>query len=483
MAAKTTYRNPVEAYGVRILDAVFKRIQAGTIEAPGADRPTSFNWDRFQPFSQWYSARQSYKTASPDQLLSVFSNESGIKFDGAQKEVLRRAFALIPESLRSVSIDSTDPTKQTSLISFINLLPYLDSVEAAFTQSMPSAEEGESVSKEWLDVIGAITKTKSLIRNHYLNVETQRIQSQPDPAIASRWQEMTEAERAAEVSKIVDAGQEGSPLLRLIPDGELLPQTESKTPTLDQYTSEFDPQSSEDLAPQTYEDYLRLNPESSLYDIAKLESEGALYTDGFEASWFSRWNANDGTVQTKDENGKPVLWKAEQALNLIYDIAEKNPDKLREIQKFLKEGGYYAETFGVPGVLDDSTKLAWASFLTDSARNNLAPKDNLVKRMNERRQLRTSGVEESQFDPAAVRASVQSAAEAVLGRTLGGDEVYQVMQMMKKWEAEALTAGLMSTDSPTVNFDARIAEYISQANNEEVMFNRRLEADQYWKVL
>lgn len=462
--AATNYENPIEAYGVGLLDSVFKAISDGSIRPPGMDRPTQFDWTGFEPYSQWFTARQNYRVANPSQLVDVYSKQTGIKFNATEKEVLKRAFALVPENLRAVGADPKNPT---ALIGYINLIPYLDSIEASFTQAMSQANDGEQVSKEWLDVVGAVTKTKTSIRNYYVQVEKERIQTMQDPAAAAQWQAMTEEERNAEIDRIIDAGGAESPLIRLLPPDQMKPVADSATPTMDKYSGAFVAED-ESMSPLTYDEYLRLNPESSIYQIAQLETEGTMFGEGFTPSWFSSWNPDAGTVQATDKDGKPILWKADQALNLIYDISEKDKTKLKEVQKMLREGGFYGQEIGIPGVLDEATKNAWASFLTDSARNNLAPKDNLLKRINERWDLRRKGVTYSSIDPAAIDASIQTAAQNILGRTLTSAESADLVRVMKKWEAEAMTTGLLASDTPKVDFDSRINEFIQDQNKEEL---------------
>lgn len=223
----------------------------------------------------------------------------------------------------------------------------------------------------------------------------------------------------------------------------------------------------------TMTDYLRQNPESTLYDLIKLESESLAFSDGFENSYFNTLTRGQFIFE-KDEAGNVKKVSATKALNLIYDLQEKG-DKTRisEIQRMLTDAGYFQvlDTTYRLGEADEPTVQAWMMFLTEAAKKNVVPSTLFAEKKKQWAETRRYGAGIIQQDPNTVFNLIDQVGKEVLARGLTESERVNLYQKVREWERLTATNLTEPGGMPTaVDIESRINNYLTQQNQSEIDF-------------
>jgi hypothetical protein len=431
-------------------------------------RKTNVDSGRYSKFANWFNLDLQGKQESSHEVVSSFEKFADLSLSNNERSFLRGIIETLPESFRVVKLDANG--NETLAFSYMNLLPLIGEAVSSFSSSENQKDKSDAVK------VGSSLSTK--LRDYYVN---QQLDIMTTPENEQRLLGMSEDERRKLANDLVNASDEAPAFRgRSSIGGQGGAVDEAGAAQL----SEFERIAVESgLSPQTFrpstqtgqggdlvdmDEWLQLNPESSVLDLAGLEKEGLVFSEGFNMGGILDPN---GSFTVKDADGKPKSWTATEASRLIYNLREKGEvKKIEEIQDMMVKAGYYMDTRPIRGIVDETTVVAWNLFLTDAARSGESPKNQFLKKVSERQMIRTGDVFQSRQDPVEVDAFVQSAAQSVLGRPLTRDEVVSVKSAILDWEKQALTSGLLSTDPTRTNFDARVVDLIQTQNQEELRF-------------
>jgi hypothetical protein len=461
------------------------------ITPPGTDVGTSVggalkNWKvdlkQYESSINRFSRTVSFEKLSTDKIVDAFLTTYGISLKDTEKRHLVSFIASLPKELLVGSDAGETPV---ALLNSLNILSLLDSA-LAYAQS-----GGGGTSKEAKSAVKDLTSLKSKVRDGYIQQEKQYLYSQMGD---------TELETVSEeninntAAQYVDSESYQPPVGR---------ETSSPTPTNEDGTPIIDSVMpggfalSELGASETWEDYLRARPDSSILNLIDMEMDDALTIDDFE-SWVTSgrpaqaapkknyWGQklSQDTIISANSGDKKITWNARQAVNFIYELNEKgDTTKLREIQEMMFEAGYFRPETGLPiyGVLDQATTQAWNMWLTDAARENRSLKDHFFKTVQQNRDIRSGKLKIDPIkDPLAVTATFQSAAKDLLGRNLTDVELRLLSSKFDEWRREVLTYGLSRQDQP-FDLDSRVNAYLSERNNDEIWAGQKMELDSFVK--
>jgi hypothetical protein len=436
----------------------------------------SYNLSSFQKQITSFKNRdlKNVRALGAEALADLFSELYDFMPADEERNLFVNFLNTLPQDLRLVGDSSSGPV---SLITQVNLL-------SLTRQYRSQVANNETDSRKRQATINQLNSLETLIADVYVEQEKQYLSSDgmgnEDASASGTDVEARAREYVSQPSYLPPVGRETA-------GQNIDPNT--GTPILDS-NLQFGLPVGEEIS---YESILRLNPQSSILDLAKLEEEYDLSSDYFDVTDFEEWNSrnrpeakrpsiywgqsvfNNQRVPAVSLDRK-VTWSAKQAVNYVYQLDEKgDKNKIREIQEMLRGAGYFNPQDGLPlmGLVDDSTIKAWTLFLTDAARSNQSPKDHWLKRVNEMNDVREgrTPIPETE-DPLATQNTFQTAAKDILGRNLSVTESRLLSTKMEEWRREVLSFGLSPYDQP-VDFEARINNFIEQQGSEELGMERR----------
>lgn len=491
----------ISRLGLSWLESIFTdNIDYQSTELQNLFKNFSVNEAQYSNFTNQFSLGGKTEKASAEELVDHVVSTLGLELSNQEKGFLVGMFAVLPEDLRQIR-KRGDAT--SSVLDNINLLPLIRKGLAAI-QANPDNKNKEKVAE-----LGE--KLSEKITDSYVEIEQTRLSA--DPAAQDELLNMTEDERRAAVEDVINASNV-SPIARASNQNIAEPEGISGTPTMDSnLPTAFQktlPSTGMDI--QTYEDFIKINPGSGIVDLAKLEATGEWpFNDSFDASFFKKWMPQAGDVvainpatttadaaermaQTAEKpKSTTVQWNAYQALDFIYGLEESNNrEAIAEIQSIMRQAGYYqgraVEDSVVmpafrPGYLDDATIEAWQLFLTDAARKNLSPSRLLFEQKQSRYNQRLTGEGIPQIDPFERDATVQQFAMNVLGRALNDEETNKVLKYVMQLERESATLGVMESDPDSINFSARVTDFIRRSNEDEARLIYADEQKKAWEGL
>lgn len=490
----------ISRLGLSWLESIFTdNIDYQSAELKTLFKNFSVNEEQYSNFTNQFSLGGKTEKASAEELVDHVVSTLDLELSNQEKGFLVGMFAVLPEDLRQIRKRGE---ATSSVLDNINLLPLIRKGLAAI-QANPDNKNKEKIAE-----LGE--KLSEKITDSYVEIEQTRLSA--DPAAQNELLNMTEDERRAAVEDVINASNV-SPIARASNQNIAEPEAISGTPTMDSnLPTAFQktlPSTGMDI--QTYEDFIKINPGTTIVDLAKLEATGEWpFNDSFEASFFRKWMPEAGDVVSINNFTTPdaaeravagqqkpapktVKWNAYQALDFIYGLEESNNrEGIAEIQSIMRQAGYYqgrAVDDSVvmpafrPGYLDDATIEAWQLFLTDAARKNLSPSRLLFEQKQSRYNQRLTGEGIPQIDPFERDATVQQFAMNVLGRALNDEETKKVLQYVMQLERESATLGVMESDPDSINFSARITDFIRRSNEDEARLIYADEQKKAWEGL
>jgi len=442
-------------------------------------RKTKVDSGRYSKFANWFNLDLQGKQKSSHEVVSSFEKFADLSLSNNERSFLRGIIETLPESFRVIKLDANG--NETLAFSYMNLLPLIGEAVSSFSSSENQKDKFDAAK------VGSSLSTK--LRDYYVN---QQLDIMTTPENEQRLLGMSEDERRKLANDLVNASDEAPAFRgRSSIGGQGGAVDEAGAAQL----SEFERIAVENgLSPESFrpstqtgqggdlvdmDEWLQINPESSVLDLAGLEKDGLVFSEGFNMAGILDPN---GSFTVKDNEGKARSWTATEATKLIYNLREKGETKkIEELQDMMVKAGYYMDTRPIRGIVDETTVIAWNLFLTDAARSGESPKNQFLKKVSERQMIRTGDLFQSQQDPVAVEAVVQQAAGSVLGRQLTTDEVRSVTSAIKDWEKKAYTSGLSASDPVTYDFEARINRFIEQQNQVELQMSTQRVAEDYYK--
>lgn len=436
---------------------------------------------------------------SAKEIVDDLFETYGFKESERQREFLIDLIGRLPQEFRFGT--KTGDQVDSTFMSRVNLL----TINSLFQEAWNSVSN-DLPSKQNADKFSAIIQdVDKEIEQKYVDLEV---------ANTGASNQLTNDQLLATLGPQVRSYKVDSPFARAANASTEMPSESSVTPTLDENLpgafQKTIPSTGMDI--QTYEDFIKINPGSGIVDLAKIEVSGELsFNDSFDASFFKKWMPEAGDVvainaatttadaaermaQTAEKpKSTTVQWNAYQALDFIYGLEESNNrEAIAEIQSIMRQAGYYqgraVEDSVVmpafrPGYLDDATIEAWQLFLTDAARKNLSPSRLLFEQKRSRYNQRLTGEGIPQIDPFERDATVQQFAMNVLGRALNDEETNKVLKYVMQLERESATLGVMESDPDSINFSARVTDFIRRSNEDEARLIYADEQKKAWEGL
>lgn len=188
----------------------------------------------------------------------------------------------------------------------------------------------------------------------------------------------------------------------------------------------------------------------------------------FEYTGFNEFALRYGTVQTSTKGS----WSVLEAHNWIDGL---DATQLGKVQDDLRQAGYFDAVGTLPrarGLLDETTRVAWAFFLADAAKNNTTPLDWYMKSKTAMRQ-NVWDQQVQKTDPATIKAQVGDLSQSMLGRRLNDDELASLTERIRDWEREFVYGQSTSArENEQVDIGARIEQYIqTNMSNEFAVAN------------
>lgn len=421
-----------------------------------------------QPFAktinyfQYVSPRSEILTGK--ETVAILKRTFSFELQPKETLALEAIIDLLPENLRRGTRGEAGET----ILSFVNLLPIIRAAETEMAKNVAGADK-----RAQNTYVSRLASIRTKILDAYKENERQGFYGRIGP---DEMQTVAPEEIERRLENYVASPEYTTPPAQ---QANIAPvATSSGTPGLDAAEASVGIESfgpAQAPATWTMETYLRENPESTIYDLIKMEQETAPFEDGFENSYFNQLTRGDWIVE-KDESGKARQVSATQALNLIYDLDEKG-DKTRisEIQRMLTEGGYFQvlDTTYRLGEADEATVQAWALFLTESAKRNMVPSKLFEQKKRQWAETRRYGAGMVQTDPNAVFALIDQIGIEILGRGLTLPERQQLYVKFNEWDRQRVTNLTEPGGMPTsVDMEARVASYIRQQNKLELDYEK-----------
>lgn len=188
----------------------------------------------------------------------------------------------------------------------------------------------------------------------------------------------------------------------------------------------------------------------------------------YEYAGFNEFALRYGTVQTSTKGS----WSVLNAHNWIDGL---DATQLGKVQDDLRQAGYFDAVGTLPrarGLLDETTRTAWAFFLADAAKNNTTPLDWYIKSKTAMRQ-NVWDQQVQKTDPATIKAQVGDLSQSMLGRRLNDDELASLTERIRDWEREFVYGQSTSArENEQVDIGARIEQYIqTNMSNEFAVAN------------
>lgn len=419
-----------------------------------------------QPFAktvnyfQFVSPRS--EILSGKETVDILKRTFSITLQPKETLALEAIIDLLPENLRRGTRGEAGQT----ILSFVNLLPIIRAAETEMAKNVGGADN-----RALTTYTNRLASIRNKVLDAYKENERQNFYGRIGP---DEMQSVTPEEVEKRLENYVASPEYTTPPAQ---QANIAPvTTSSSTTALDAAESSvgispFGPATTP--SDWTMDAYLRNNPESTIYDLIKMEEGGTPFTDGFENSYFNQLTRGDWITE-KDADGKVKQVSAIKALNLIYDLDEKG-DKTRisEIQRMLTEAGYFQvlDTTYRLGEADEATVNAWAMFLTESAKRNMVPSNLFADKKKQWAATRKYGAGLTYQDPNTVFALMDQIGMQVLDRTLTESERVALFAKVREWERLTATNQTLSGGMPTsVDIESRMANYISQQNRSELDF-------------
>lgn len=432
-----------------------------------------FNID-FAPYQKafdLYSQSGNVVPLSSEQVADDLIRIYGFKKSDRQREYLIDLIDRLPQGFR-FGIKTMDAATSTFLsrVNFLQINSQFLDAWNSVSSELPSQANAKTFSK----IINDVDKE---IEQKFVNLEATNLSNSGE---ADQVQGKTNEELVATLGPVVRASQIDSPFARAT-NVQVEESATGGAVTSASVTGSPDWIGS-DESPDTWNEYLRLTPSSTVYDLQQfdtIKSGDEDYSEGFDATMFSGWlsSKTKDEVNAKREDGTPVKWSASTAIKFIYDLSDQgNTAKINELQNMLRQAGYFAVlgeggALPIPGVVDSSMEQAWGLFLTDAARLNKTPAELFKMKTTQFKKMTTTGEGLVGEDIAGISQNIDSLAFEILGRRLSPTEKQSLYGAVRGWEREQLATQLYDKQPTTVDIDARLAQLIERENANEVAFN------------
>lgn len=416
--------------------------------------------------SRYLPIIENFKAGNPDYKVLSNSELEAFLVDALPFGAMNKVDSRIPIAKRFVEWLDEDlklgSSSGSNLINNINLLPLFDEWSAEYAENNFASHYKEKGIKQ-------LNKARQILLDSYIDTEIVNMNNQNIGSVTAA----TEEERRSKAAERVNSDAIYSPTYRAVS------ASTGVSPITGQVGQEY---VGSGLEPETFEDYLRLNPNSTVYNLIEMETINAgdeSFSEGFDATMFAGWltNKQRNEANAKKEDGSSALWSPTQAIKFIYDLADEgNTKKINELQTMLRQAGYFTllgdgGVLPIPGVVDTAMEQAWGLFLTDAARMNKTPADMFKDKKMQYAKMVTSGQGLIGEDKAGISQDIDVLSFEVLGRRLSPAEKQSLYTAVRGWEREQLSSQLYSQQPTTIDIDARLAQLIESTNANEIAFN------------
>jgi len=263
-----------------------------------------------QEKSRYLTIIENFKAGNPRYKVLSDRDFSKILADSIPLEAMRNVNQSIPLVKRFVEWLDDDfklaSDTGSALITNINLLPLFDEWSAEYATTF--ADHYRKKGSEDLN------KARQILLDSYVDTEITNMNVENNEAVLN----VTEDERRRMAAERVEADAVYSPTYRAAVAGSgVSPVTQQQaTP------GEFDANAASEDDIDEFDEYLRLIPDSSVYDLAEFEKGFANdeeFSEGFDSSMFAGWLSSKAKneVTAKKEDGTTAKWSAAEELNLF----------------------------------------------------------------------------------------------------------------------------------------------------------------------
>lgn len=179
----------------------------------------------------------------------------------------------------------------------------------------------------------------------------------------------------------------------------------------------------------------------------------------------------------EDRTSLPKRLTLRQAINYLHELAEKDPESLRQLQQQLVEAGLMPEEVIESGaiqwgVVDEPTRVGWESLLKLHLQNKKKPMVELLAQRKASYAPRLAEILSGQkgkptlgtvTDAAAIRSQADEIARKTLGRKLSDDEKAIFVDLIQGLEAKNVnTEHALNTGANSLTIDDSNVEAYSQ---------------------
>lgn len=404
----------------------------------------------------------SLRAFNPERLVEVFKDVYGLSLSAEDENVLSNFFSRLPTDLR---LAADTPSGQSALITQINLLPLIKQAKTFVL----SDDEGGSAYKS--AEISLLNNLEAKIAGAYIAAETQgdaASSSTVDRAKVYSESYVPPVGRFATTETASSSFEDLVTTQASSASGDPLSAITENMPGAGDYAANVQ---EIDIAT-----YLRQNP--TVNDLAQIAKQ--MDSPMFEMGSWDRWLNPGKKFVGEDADGNSTVWSATDAINYLFALEEKGDiDKIKAVQNMLRKSGYFSAIgaegtpmFPTQGIVDEQTLMAWNIFLTDAARSNRNPQAQYLFKLKQLNEIRSGKTAiPSIDDPEAAEDLIQQIAGNLLGRTVSPGEISSLMKAIDGWRREAMTLGFEPSDPGSVNFNARIENYLEEANQKEIEMN------------
>ena len=226
-----------------------------------------------------------------------------------------------------------------------------------------------------------------------------------------------------------------------------------------------------------YTQYLQEHATATVEDLLAFEeSSDVTQPNVFKAGEFiTNLTGQVNAVNWADPNGGRTTWNLGQAISYVNKIT---PEQRIKLQKSLRDAGYFDKLGAYPdsGKNDETTRLAWNLFLSDSLRNDETPSTYLKKSSDNFAKRLASGQGNLFLDEASVESAILAVGSQVLGRGLDRTELESLTTVVRNWEREKYKSPVTGTGPEGEVFsqpdiEARINRYMQDTYREETVIN------------
>lgn len=226
-----------------------------------------------------------------------------------------------------------------------------------------------------------------------------------------------------------------------------------------------------------YTQYLQEHATATVEDLLSFEETNDITQPNvFKAGEFiTNLTGQVNAVNWADPNGGRTTWNLSQAISYVNKIT---PEQRIKLQKSLRDAGYFDKLGAYPdsGKNDETTRLAWNLFLSDSLRNDETPSAYLKKSSDNFAKRLASGQGNLFLDEASVESAILAVGSQVLGRGLDRTELESLTAVVRDWERQKYKSPATGTGPEGEVFsqpdiEARINRYMQETYREETVIN------------